>query len=645
MTLVNTTKRSVTTSGDEDVEVIRSSDNIENTVDEEYQTSGVIEIIHNSTGRAVGIYGEDGNNVFNRQGATIKIENNNGGTAIGIYSEQGGSVTNEGEIKITDANKTGTAIGIYGEGGNKIINEQSGIIDVSGQNAYGIYVEDGNGSLVENRGAIYASGTNAHGIYIAESVDNSTVLNSGSIFLNGTEKGDAGITLNGGSLRNASLVKFDGSADLNTLGGLIYLEDGGIYQAESLSGDLSAGVSNVMGGNKDVYVAENALQSDNIEDLNVSSESAMFEAKTQANEQGGNDVVLERKNFAEVSPNKSIANYLEKNYQDGNMEEMYNEVKAQATMAQAEGALAKDLGYDVLPNFADENYLTLKSLNRNISDTILEPTTEINRVVAGVDNVNIETDNKGLLSGYDMNATSIYTFGDKRLNNWNRLGLGLSITRLSTSYDRGGDRDLNIFNVFVPYQHNFSDNLRLASIFNVGYGNGEYDRSSNRESDITDIFYGWSNELRYTMDLNGFAELEPALMLNAIGYTEDGFDENAADGIKSRKTHNMSVEAGIGLFLKKKVSLAKYGSLGFRIGGAYYRELANPYDEIEAQRKGSNGWYKINDYANIYDHDRAVLEAAIDYEFKRLSLYAKYNQMLLKRNQPQMLDAGIKYNF
>ena len=147
------------------------------------------------------------------------------------------------------------------------------------------------------------------------------------------------------------------------------------------------------------------------------------------------------------------------------------------------------------------------------------------------------------------------------------------------------------------------------------------------------------------MDLNGFAELEPALMLNAIGYTEDGFDENAADGIKSRKTHNMSVEAGLGLFLKKKVSLAKYGSLGFRIGGAYYRELADPYDEIEATRKGSNGWYKINDYANIYDHDRAVVEAAVDYEYKRLSLYAKYNQMLLKRNKPQMLDAGIKYNF
>ena len=52
----------------------------------------------------------------------------------------------------------------------------------------------------------------------------------------------------------------------------------------------------------------------------------------------------------------------------------------------------------------------------------------------------------------------------------------------------------------------------------------------------------------------------------------------------------------------------------------------------------------MNDYANIYDHDRAVLEAAVDYEFKRLSIYAKYNH-LIERNDPKILDVGVKYNF
>ncbi|MBR2274074.1 MAG: hypothetical protein IJ864_04540, partial [Alphaproteobacteria bacterium] len=42
MTMINTVRRDVTTSGQENVEVLRSSDNIENAVDEEYQTSGMI---------------------------------------------------------------------------------------------------------------------------------------------------------------------------------------------------------------------------------------------------------------------------------------------------------------------------------------------------------------------------------------------------------------------------------------------------------------------------------------------------------------------------------------------------------------------------------------------------------------------------
>ena len=646
MTMINTTERNITSSGNEDVYGLKGTSNLENAVDDVTGEAGVINITHNSTGKAVGLYGEGNGTVANRSGASINIANNTDGTAVGMHTSLGGTAINEGTITITGNLNTGTAIGIYGEGANRIINAENAIINVTSGNAYGIYLKDGNNSEITNAGTIYANGDNAHGIYVDENAHNATIINTGSIYLNGTNAGDAGITLNGGTLRNMSLMSFNGAANLNDLNGLIYLEDGGVYQAESLEGDLNVGTSNVLGGNQDTYVNEGALQADNIDNLNLASESAMFTARATTNANGnGNDVVLERKDFAEFTPNESIANYLEDNYRAGNMEEMYDEIKSQRSQPNVNLAIAKDLGYDIFPNFADENYLTLKSLNRNITDTVLTPTDEVNRVVAGTDYINLETDNKGFLSGYDLDATSMYTFGDKRLDNQNRLGLGLSITRLTSDYDRGGDRKLTIFNLFVPYMHKFTDNLRLASILSAGYGYGEYDRDNNRESDITDIFYGWTNELRYTMDLNGFAELEPALMLNALGYTEDGFDEGHGVGaIESKKTHNMSVEGGVGLFLKKKVSLEKYGRLGFKIGGAYYREMADPYDDIEARNRGAHGWYKINDYANIYDRDRALLEAAVDYEYKNIGLYAKYNQ-LIQRNDPKLIDLGLKVNF
>ena len=644
MTLINTSKINITSNGNEDIVAINTNTDFENKTDETTGSVGEINITHNSTGQAIGVLNSGTNTTYNRAGASINIANNNGGDAIGIYAEQGGSVVNEGIIKITGEN--GTATGIYGEGNNTITNAEGGVIDVSGTNTYGIYVKDGSDTYITNAGTIYAQGDNAHGIYVDENSSNATIANTGEIYLNGTESGNAGITLNGATLHNMNLLHFDGSADLNAMNGVFFLEDGGVYEAQSLSGDLNIGVSNVLGGNQDVYVNEGALQSDNIDNLNVASESAMFTAHTVANNDGnGNDVVLERRDFAEFAPNASVAQYLENNYRAGNLEAMYDNIKLQSSMPNVSVQIAQDLGYDVLPNFAEENYTALKSLNRVITDNVLTPTDEINRIVAGADYINYDTDNKGLLVGYELNASSIYTYSDKRLDNRNRLGLGLSITKIKTDYDGDGDRKLDVFNLFIPYMHKFTDNLRWASILSVGYGNGEYDRGKNRESDISDIFYGWNNELRYTMDLNGFAELEPAIMLNALGYTEDGFDEGtAATDLKSKRTENMSVESGIGLFLKKNISLYQYGKLGFKIGGAYYRELADQYDDLKIKNRGATGWSKINDYAHIYNRNRGLFEAAIDYEFKKLSVYAKYNQ-LIQRDDPKLLDLGLKYNF
>ncbi len=642
----NTTLLTRTSSGNEDVYGLSgSTETLKNTTSAITSESGRIEIAHNSTGKAYGMFAGADNSLVNDTGASIAIKNNAGGSAYGMYAAQGGTAINRGSIRIDGAD--GTAYGIYGEGQNTI--ENTGTIDVSGHNAYGIYVKDGSGTDVLNTGTITVNAANeAHGIFIDKNSADAVVSNQGTIVINGeTKAGQSGITLNGAKLKNFSRMRFMGNADLNAMGGDVYLEKGGTYEADTLSGDMNVGVSTVMGGNQDTYANTSALVADNIDNLNLASESALFTAETQTSEDGkSHDVIMTRKNFAEFAPNASVAEYLEANYKEGYLESAFDGLKAETDDLGVSKQTANKLGYDTMLNFADENFTALKSLNRNIADTILKPTDEENRVVAGYDNINWETDGKGLLSGADLSVNSMYTFGDKRLDNYNRLGLGLSFTKLSSDYDVGGDRDLNIVSIFMPYMHKFSENLRLASVLSVGYGWGEYDRGSNKESDITDIFYGLTNELRYTINLNGFADLEPALMLNALGYYEDGFDEgDNAEALQTKKTHNTSVEAGIGLFLKKEMATEKYGKFGFKVGGAYYHELASPYDSISARNKGANGmWYRINDYANLYSRDRAVLEAMVDYEYKNLGVYAKYNR-LLQKNDPQLFDLGIKYKF
>lgn len=635
----NTDDIQVTSVGEEDVYGLSTSDYGDSVG---LASSGNIEIEHNSTGNAYGMAAFNGNAIHNYVDGSISIHSTNGGNAYGMYGDTGSEIYNEGLIHITG--NAENAYGIYGEGGNII--ENSGVIDVSGENAYGIYVNDGQDSVVTNTAEgsinVNASG-NAYGIYINQNSDKAVVNNYGSITVNGDLKeGESGIYLNGAELHNYQTFAISGKGNLNVLGGAVYLEAGGTYQAEELEGDLIVGTSVVAEGQQNVYTEDNALMADNTENLELISQSAMFEAKKE-----GNNAVLVRKDFAEFVPNKSIAEYLNKNYEAGNLSSAYDKMKEATTAGMVSAESAKLTGADSLPNMVDENMQTMKSLNRNIADTLLKPTDEVHRVIAGSDMTSIDTDDKGLLSGYDMNASSMYTFGDTKVSNNNRFGLGLSYTTIDTSYNVGGNRKLSILNLFLTNVHKFTDNLSSASILGIGYGTGRLDRGDPyiQRADINDIFYAFTNELRYTMDLSGMAELEPALMLNVIGYEEDDLSEKgSSQALKVKGTHNLSAEAGVGLFLKREMSMSKYGKLGMKIGGIYYRELADPYDEIRARNVGGTGSFVINDYAGLYKKDRAILEAAIDYEYKALSVVFKYNK-ILQKNNPEFFDLGLRYAF
>ena len=661
------------------------------------EEDGYISVVNNNSSNNLAVRGIDGKNVINK--GTIRVNNNSTNSSstgisgnetvynTGIIEAQGqyitdgirmnevGEVYNDGDIyakstsyhaygisstlnksvkvrntgNITVVANNNIATGISGgSGGNNQI-ENYGYIEVSGKNAYGIKASGTNNIIINGDGGkINVTGSStAYGIYFDTSSSTNLVANYGTIIVNGQNVGNAGIYLNGATLSNVGDIKFEAeTTNLDDLGGTVTLEKGGTYTAKALSGNLTAGASLVTGSNLDTYVAEDSLKIDNTDDLNITSGSALFEASIVENDTTGNkNVVMTRSSFNTFTPNESIGNYLEEQYQATKLVDMFDSIKNKDSNAAISEEIAHELGYDIMPNFADENFTVLRSLNRNITETILTPTDEVNRVTAGFDNLNIETKNKGLLSGSELTSNTMYTFGDKRLDNKNRLGLGLSLTKISSDYETGGNRDLEVISIFMPYMHKFSDNLRLSSVLSFGMGFGEYDRDNN-EADINDIFYGLTNELRYSIDLNGFAELEPALMLNAIGYTEDGFDEgDGENALESRKTHNLSVEAGIGLFIKKQFDTTEHGRFTMRVGGAYYRELASPFDDIVARHKsGTGAWYRINDYENLYDRDRALLEAAVNYDYKALGVYLKYNH-LIQRNNPKLFDLGIKYNF
>lgn len=609
------------------------------------QAGGTININTATDKQAYGMYA--GRDVYNQstanQTSIVNVSGTGKGNLYGLYSEEG-SVYNSGDVTVRSAN--GNAYGIYVKNGEGQVVDNSGNIIVASdtKTAYGIYVENaGAGMTLINSGLIDASGDeNSRGIKVAANGQNAVVTNTGRIIVNGAENAaNSAIDLGGGTLANAGEVEFIGSQNLDELNGRATIEKGGKYKADALSGSLKIGKSVVMEGFEDTYRQTDGIDAENIDGLEVTSESAMFKGSAEKNSRNGYDAVATRRRFNEFTPNDSIAEYLEENYKNHRLAEMFMQLKSNETDLDLSTDILSETGADFLINLPAENLAALRNAGEVIADSALTPTDEENRITSGADSYIINAKGRRGATGYDTTAATAFMYGDKRLNNKNRLGLGLSFMQMSTSYDNGVDRKENFVSLFIPWIHKFSDKLRLASIFTAGYGYGDYDRGNDREADIQDIIYGITNKLVYEINLADIAELEPALVLNAIGYYQDEMD----DGTLTVKSGNhLSVEAGVGLYLKKELMDSKYGKLTARLGGMYYHELADPYNKMRAGFNGGVGSFEINDFANIYSRDRAVLSAMLNYEYKRLALYLKYFRML-QRNKAENFDMGIRYNF
>jgi hypothetical protein len=367
----------------------------------------------------------------------------------------------------------------------------------------------------------------------------------------------------------------------------------------------------------------------------------MFKAELRKNQNGNYDAVAVRQSFDNFAPNQSMATYLEENYKADRLEDLYGRFKTATDVAGLTADIANATGADFLINLPQENLSALRNTTEILTDSVLQPTEEPNRVIGGADYYSQESDGKGLVTGYENNTTTAYMYGDKRIDNTNRLGVGVSVMQMSASYDNGADRDETFINMFIPWMHKLSDKLHFASIFTLGYGFGDYDRGNNQEADIKDYVYGSTNKLVYSMNLADYAELEPSLILNVIGYYQDDMNEN---DLQISGGNHLSVEGGAGLFVKKELMDSKYGKLTARLGGVYYHEFAEPYKNIRAGFRGGQGSFTINDFANIYNRDRAVLSAALNWDYKQINLYARYQQMLQELDTKNF-DLGVKYNF
>ena len=641
--------------------------NIFDDVEYDYNLLSTIKVTSFGSGQSYGMYNEYGNinngiyivsgqdkngNIIdgtneNTNNAVVDVENTGTGNAYGLYAASNGNITNSGVVNVKT--NSGLAIGLYSNGGYIVNTNKVNVSSTSGI-AIGIYA---NGGSVTNSGTITVDGVDgdSYGIYAK---NGATVTNTGTIKLNGntyTGTGQDGygdhVVIDGSATyANFGLMSADFDVNFDDVEGTTVLGKGGAFKANSLSGTLNIDSSVVANGFADKYVEKQALQSANV-DVNTVSNSAMFEASVEQDEATKNaNVVMTRKSFNDISASSSIAEFLEKNYKAQNNSLLFENLK-KADAATYTNTEAKALGYGLIPNFAHENMRVIRNLNTVLTDELLA-STENERQIVGYDHLYQGRDTKGTLTGYENHANTMYLMFDKEQDNLIRTGVGLSITQFSSDYDDDSSRKDIMVQALVPVSYIGNNGVGYAAIARLGYSDGEYERygiNGKFESDLTSWVYGLSNTVKYKMDL-GYVVIEPAAEFNILGYYQNRIRENKnkQNAIKADAENNLSVEAGVGINVRKDVKINDNSKLSFNASAMYYHEFAHPYHSLDASLHGMSYTYRIKDYENIYNRDRGVISAGIDYSYKPFTFYGKA-KAFIEDKTPFETSAGVKYNF
>lgn len=577
------------------------------------------------------------------------IEINNIATGAGIEANNGAKAINKGNIAISDsfANSTDGIKGLWVRSGSTAVNEGSILLsNINGEdNVYGIYSDNSN---VVNSGSITLSNVEESSSYGIYAVNGSKVYNSGTITINGESysKNEADgkfIYIDASSsMVNDGEITVNTAFDVSSLGnGKFILGKNGKITAEEIKGNITADADITSGGFDKTYYNKDAF-SGKTDEIKLASGSALFDAVIK-----GCDIVMTMKDFDEVVQDKSVADYLQQNYEAQRNAKFFDALKLYSSAQSLNRSLNQQLGFSLLPNFAQENMNVFRSLSNLVTDTMFSQDLTNERMMVGYDYLGQNRSGKGRVTGYENTANSSYFLADAKLNNRQRFGLGVALTRFNSDYDDDSSRKATFAQALGSYMHDFGNRWKYAGLLRAGYADGDYKRQSGGTrigGDTSDILYGFNNELRYSYDL-GLAVLEPQFELNASGYYQRKIKEDDAktNALQIKGTNNLSLESGAGLYLSKEAVYGENGRLKGRLGGSYYRELSQPYHTMRARVNDTEGYYLVES-SDIFDRNRTILRADVAFSYKAWEFYLRGSRFMEDKHTT-VINAGIKYNF
>ena len=627
--------------------------------------TGLIEIINLDNGNTYGMYGSNLQNTSYTYNADpyfgedryisskITVANLNSGIAIGLYScsssdgcsSSNNAVYNSGNITIHNLGN-GTAIGIYANGAKV---QNSGVINITrsdyvdnnlttddtsddityttsetvGGNAIGIYAASG--STVTNSGKIEInSAENAIGIWAEDNTV--TVTNTGTISIDGNTSHVNAIKLNGGTLFNDGIVSAT-NLNFDAFGGNVVATNTSKFNVkDDLSGTLNIADTSVQKGFDTTYQLTDVIQAGNTDNLKLVSQSALFNAELSDNK---HDIVMTMKSFDELTDNKSLASFLEKNYASGNNEAFFNDIKSIGNVTAFTSAMDSLTGRDTIAKFTHEDLTTMREVNVAMNELMFanndKPIFETN---GSLNTFNFKNDN---------NSSAQYALANKRISPRMKIGYAMSITNLNTDNDDDTTRRNSVFQVFAPISYDRSGWQMIATP-QIGFARGHYTRKgyngTSYEGVIEKRIFALMNEARYPMTVGKF-EIAPTVGFNAIAYNTKGSEDEKAYSLTMPSDNSLSVEAGLGIYAKRNI-----GNMKFNAGLMVYREFADPYN-IKMGMNGMEGTFDLYDDRSEY---RGVASFGFGYDVGKLNVYGNV-QHFMETDTNTKFKAGLKFGF
>ena len=587
------------------------------------------------------------------------------GAGYGIYADlsnaSSASIFNKGSISATGSNSHGihvyvpnntVSVSIVNDGN---INATIGIYVHKNYHFVPVYDEEGkitgynpkkDGTVVTqgNTDVVYYCGGGSN---ICVLPDVPTTTSDGDpvapVFASSLIASDAPLSLGNIRLVNRGVISTSGNVDFGSQSegeAQISIGSGGSYQAESFTGTIQADADIVEGGFETTYVNENSFVGEN-NGIDVVSQSYMFEASTQENEDGNTDVVMTMKPFTDVVDDSGISEYLSRNYQQQNSEEVFNILKSAADKQNFTSYLNKELGLDFVPNLLKQSFDNERNISTQINDNLLDLQDNNARNIINLTIYNNDVKSKDATVGYKEKVMAVHGFSDRVISDNLRAGLGLSAARADSDYDNNSSRYNNTVSVFVPVIFD-KDYLTALIKPKIGMSRGHYRRegmSNIYKADTKEYFYGVDMAANKKISFDSF-NITPLAGMDITELHTGNINEGNG-GLKISKENTLSARSVLGIDVDKKIALNDHSDIILASGAKYFHEFGERYKNY-AQLEDTSGYFRIDN--NRFNRDFGLIKFKAGYNWKEMNLDAAVILPIEHKHNPYYMF-NAKYNF